>query len=151
MASPRVTGMLSSALYAIGGAVGSKALTQAVLGNNNTGYVGYGANLAAAFVIGKVVGMVSKNKQAENAAILGGVIQVVSRFLVDKTPLGAKITAAGFGDYVMQTTLVPPTLIPGSRYQYVTPWPQQMIAPPPAAAARSMSGLPLGYSSITGR
>ena len=102
-----VTNLIVSAAYAIGGAVGSKYLTQMVLGASNTGYVGYAANLAAAFVGGKVVGMFTHNKSAENAVILGGVIMTLIRFLSDQTPLGATLQSAGLGDYEASTWLSP--------------------------------------------
>jgi hypothetical protein len=102
-----VSNLIVSAAYAIGGAVGSKYLTQMVLGASNVGYVGYAANIAAAFVAGKAVGMFTKNKQAENSVILGGVIMAVIRFLSDQTPLGSTLQQYGLGDYEASTWLSP--------------------------------------------
>lgn len=141
-----VTSMVTSAAYAIAGAVGSKYLTQMVLGASNTGYVGYAANLAAAFVGGKVVGMFTKNKQAENAVILGGVIMTLLRFLSDQTPLGAALSSAGLSDYEASTFLTPARYVDASKSAVVdiptalrttvamTP------AAPGSAAARARSG-----------
>ena len=102
-----VSNLIVSAAYAIGGAVGSKYLTQMVLGASNVGYVGYAANIAAAFVAGKAVGMFTHNKQAENSVILGGVIMAVIRFLSDQTPLGTTLQQYGLGDYEASTWLTP--------------------------------------------
>ncbi len=102
-----LSSLVVSAAYAIGGAVGSKYLTQMVLGASNVGYVGYAANIAAAFVGGKAVGMFTKNKQAENSVILGGVIMTLIRFLSDQTPLGATLQQYGLGDYEASTWLTP--------------------------------------------
>lgn len=102
-----VGGFMSAAAWAIAGAVGSKYLTQAVLGASNTGYLGYGSNLIAAFVMGKGVGMFVKNKQAENAVILGGVIQTLLRWAIDQTPIGSRLSAIGMGDYQATTIFSP--------------------------------------------
>jgi hypothetical protein len=102
-----VSNLLFQAAYAVGGAVSSKYLTQMVLGSSNTGYIGYAANLAAAFIGGKALGMFVKNRQYENAFILGGVIMTVVRFLSDQTPLGSTLQQYGLGDYEASTWLTP--------------------------------------------
>ena len=133
-----VTNLIVSAAYAIGGAVGSKYLTQMVLGASNTGYVGYAANLAAAFIAGKAVGMVTKNKQAENSVILGGVIMTVVRFLSDQTPLGSTLQQYGLGDYEASTWLSP------ARYVNAATSAQVDIPTalrPALPAARGMAGM----------
>ncbi len=109
-----VSNLIVSAAYAIGGAVGSKYLTQMVLGASNVGYVGYAANIAAAFVAGKAVGMFTHNKQAESSVILGGVIMAVIRFLSDQTPLGTTLSQYGLGDYEASTWLSPARYVNGA-------------------------------------
>ena len=137
------------AAYMIAGAVGSKLGVQAILGADNVGFLGYGANLAAAFAIGKLIGMFTKDKRAENSAILGGVGQVVLRFLIDQTPAGSKLKAAGFGDYQAQSFVVPQRLADGLNSAQVAipaawrPAPQIM----PSAVAASSSGV-AGLRSI---
>jgi hypothetical protein len=134
-----VTNLVTSAAYAIAGAVGSKYLTQMVLGASNVGYVGYAANLAAAFVGGKVIGMFTRNKQAENSVILGGVIMTLLRFLSDQTPLGATLTAAGLSDYEASTFLTPARYVDASK-SAVVDIPTALratIAATPAAAGTS--------------
>lgn len=140
-----VTSLVTSAMYAIGGAVGSKLLTQAALGSKNTGYMGYAANLAASFIVGKGVGMVVKNKQAQNAVILGGVIQVVLRFLVDQTPLGARVqNAFGMGDYQATTFLSPARYTDAARSANVD---IPAALRPTALPAAGMAGLAGGTYS----
>jgi len=133
-----VSNLIVSAAYALGGAVGSKYLTQMVLGASNVGYVGYAANLAAAFVGGKVVGMVTKNKQAENSVILGGVIMTLIRFLSDQTPLGATLQSAGLGDYEASTWLSPARYIDAQRSAAVD---IPTALRPMIAAGKGMAGL----------
>lgn len=144
-----VSNLIVSAGYAIAGAVGSKYLTQMVLGASNVGYVGYGANLAASFIVGKVVGMVTKNKQSENSVILGGVIMTVVRILGDQTPLGETLKQYGLGDYEASTWLSPARYIDGAKSAAVdipTALRPQMVA------KAGMSGLRGGgtYSSARG-
>jgi hypothetical protein len=135
----RTGGFITNAAYLIVGAVGSKAGTQAVLGTDNTGFLGYGANIAFAYAIGKLVGMFTKNKQAENSATLGGILQVVLRFLIDQTPYGSKLKDLGIGDYQFQSFVVPQRLADGLNSAQVAipqawrPVPQLM----PAAAGGS--------------
>jgi len=133
-----VSNLIVSAAYALGGAVGSKYLTQMVLGASNVGYVGYAANLAAAFVGGKVIGMFTKNKQAENSVILGGVIMTLIRFLSDQTPLGATLQSAGLGDYEASTWLSPARYIDAQRSAAVD---IPTALRPMIAAGKGMAGL----------
>lgn len=145
----RTGGFITNAAYLIVGAVGSKAGTQAVLGADNTGFLGYGANIAFAYAIGKLVGMFTKNKQAENSATLGGILQVVLRFLIDQTPYGSKLKDLGIGDYQFQAFVVPQRLRDGLNSAAIDipqawrPAPQIM----PAAAAGGGSGV-AGIQSI---
>lgn len=132
--------MLTTALWAIGGAAGSKFLTQAVLGAKNEGWLGYGANLASAFLLGQGVSMFMKNKQAGNAVILGGVIQTVLRVLVDKTPLGERLSKLGMGDYQLQGFLTPQRLQNGLRSAAIE-YPAQLGAAFPAPAVAGAGGM----------
>jgi len=136
-----VSNLIVSAAYAIGGAVGSKYLTQMVLGAGNVGYVGYAANLAAAFVGGKVVGMFTHNKQAENSVILGGVIMTLIRFLSDQTPLGSTLQQYGLGDYEASTWLSPARYVNAAQSAQVEIPNALQPRLPAAAAARGMAGL----------
>lgn len=144
-----LSNLVVSAAYAIGGAVGSKYLTQMVLGASNVGYVGYAANVAAAFVGGKVVGMFTKNKQAENSVILGGVIMTLIRFLSDQTPLGSTLQQYGLGDYEASTWLSPARYVNAAQ-SAVVDIPTALRPALPAAKA-GMAGLRGGtYSRARG-
>ncbi len=146
-----ITNLITSAAYAIGGAVSSKYLTQMVLGTQNTGYLGYAANLAASFVGGKALGMFIKNKQAENSFILGGVIMTLVRFLSDQTPLGAKLKDAGFGDYEASTWLSPARYINAAQSAQVDlPLTLQQRALP-AAAGMAGARAGMGATGTYGR
>lgn len=139
--------LVTSAAYAIAGAVGSKLLTQAVLGTSNTGIMGYGGNLVAAFALGKGVGMFTKNKNAQNAIILGGVIQTVLRIVIDKTPFGAQLSNIGMGDYMAQNYLTPQRVTDGLNSAALQPPVVPMAAGRRAAGA--MSGI--GRGLVGGR
>lgn len=103
-----MSNVIVSAAYALGGFVGTKALTQAVLGTSNTGYVGYGANLAFAFVGGKLLTQIpGVSKGAGMAFTLGGIIATLARVLTDMTPLGSTLSRYGLGDYEASTWLSP--------------------------------------------
>ena len=124
----RVGGYVTTAAWAIGGAVGSKLLTQAVLGSSNTGWMGYGGNLAAAFALGTGVKMFLRNQAAGNAVILGGVIQTLLRVLIDKTPFGAKVQNLGMGDYMAQNFLAPQRVVDGLNSAQLVPPVMPMVA-----------------------
>lgn len=133
--------LVTSAAYAIAGAVGSKLLTQAVLGSSNTGVMGYGGNLVAAFALGKGIGMFTRNKQAQNAVILGGVIQTVLRIAIDKTPFGSRLQNIGMGDYQVQNYLSPQTVIDGLHSAAINPPVMPAVAMPRGAMAGIGRGL----------
>jgi len=138
---PRGAGGIGSVvqqgMWAIGGAVASKLLTQALLGASNTGFMGYGGNLASAFALGAVMKMLLRNNQAAgNAVILGGVIQTLLRVLIDKTPFGSRVSNLGMGDYMAQNYLTPQRLVDGLNSAQLAP-----PVMPVAAAPAGMSGI----------
>jgi hypothetical protein len=123
-------------------------LTNLVLGASNTGYMGYAANIAAAFIGGKALGMFVKNKQHENAFILGGFIATLLRFLSDQTPVGATLQQYGLGDYEASTWLSPARYVNASQNALVD---IPTALRPALPAARGMSGLRGGtYSRARG-
>lgn len=131
-AASGMSGFVTQGLWAIGGAAGAKMVTQMVLGASNTGLMGYGGNLAAAFLLGTGVKMIFRNQSAGNAVILGGVIQTLLRVLIDKTPFGAQVSNLGMGDYMAQNFLTPQRVVDGLN--------SAQIAPPvmPTAAAKGV-------------
>lgn len=102
--NPRVTSripdLIVTAGYTIGGAVGTRAITQAVLGAANTGAIGYGANAAAAFGLG-MLGRQIFGKPAGNAITVGGFVGIVLRAIQEFTGIGKAINLqlTGLGDY----------------------------------------------------
>jgi len=125
-----VSSLVVQAGWAIGGAVGSKLLTQAVLGASNTGWMGYGGNLAASFVLGAGIKAFMKNESAGNAVILGGVIQTLLRVLIDKTPFGSRVSNLGMGDYLAQNYLTPQRVVDGLNSAQLAPPSMPMMGQP---------------------
>lgn len=99
MSAGNIFELLQSGVFAAGGLVGSRLLTQAVLGSSNTGPMGYAGNAAATAVLAILTHMVSKNPKNRDSVILGGVLGMIARAIQDYTPLGTYFTQAGFGDY----------------------------------------------------
>jgi len=82
---------------ALVGLAATRQLPQLVLKENNTGWMGYGANLAVATLAGMAVGM--WNKQLGYAVGIGGSLYTVSRILTEKvSPVGKYFALAGLGD-----------------------------------------------------
>jgi len=139
-----MSNLIVSAAYAVGGFVGTKALTQAVLGTSNTGYVGYGANLAFAFVGGRLLTMIpGVNKGAGMAFTLGGLIATLARVLTDMTPLGSTLSRYGLGDYEASTWLSPARYVNAANSAEVdipTALRPQIVAPKGMSGMRGLSG-----------
>ena len=102
-----LTGLVSSAVFTIAGAVGTKYLTQAVLQSNNTGVMGYFGNLVGAFLLSWGVKSFMKNDKAAAAVLSGGIVQVVLRLIADYTPFGQYTSSLGMGDYLAQNFTTP--------------------------------------------
>jgi len=114
-------GLVSSAVFVIAGAVGSKYATQMVLGTSNTSFMGYFGNLVSAFVLSWGVKSFMKNEKAAAAVLSGGIVQVVLRLINDYTPFGSYVANIGMGDtgcagmnaYMPQNFLAPQRLVDG--------------------------------------
>jgi hypothetical protein len=114
-------GLVSSAVFVIAGAVGSKYATQMVLGSSNTSFMGYFGNLVSAFVLSWGVKSFMKNEKAAAAVLSGGIVQVVLRLINDYTPFGQYTANIGMGDagcagmnaYMPQNFLTPQRLVDG--------------------------------------
>lgn len=102
-----ITGLFTNALWLIGGAVGTKVITQAVLGAKNTGVMGYIGNAVTAFGLSLLVGKLLKNPTAGKAVLSGGIVALVLRLLSDYTPLGQYTSAIGMGDYQVSNWVTP--------------------------------------------
>jgi hypothetical protein len=93
---------LKMGIFALVNLVITRQVPQAVLGANNSGLVGYGANLVTAlggsWLIGKFAG-----REAGQGALIGGGLYVANRIIQDKlSPVGQYLSlsgGAGLGDY----------------------------------------------------
>lgn len=114
-----LTGLATTAVFTIAGAVGTKYVTQMILTTSNTGVMGYFGNLVAAFVLSYGVKMFMKNDRAAAAVLSGGIVQLVLRLINDYTPYGSYVSNLGMGDYTAlgnytsQNFLTPQRLVNG--------------------------------------
>lgn len=106
-------GEITQALYIIAGAVGSKMGAQMVLGTSNTGFMGYGANLAAGGILAWLAKSVMKNDAAAKGVFAGAVVQVVLRLITDYTPFGQYASLQGVGDYMASNWVTPQRYVDG--------------------------------------
>lgn len=114
-------GLVSSAVFVIAGAVGSKYATQMALGTSNTGVMGYFGNLVSAFILSWGVKSFMHNEKAAAAVLSGGIVQVVLRLINDYTPFGQYTANIGMGDtscagmnaYMPQNFVTPQRLVDG--------------------------------------
>lgn len=82
---------------ALVGLAAARQLPQLVMKENNTGWLGYLANLGIATLGGIAIGM--KSKQLGYAFAIGGSLYTVSRVLTEKvSPVGKYFALAGVGD-----------------------------------------------------
>ena len=95
-----VSNYLIAGASVVGGAVGSKALTQLVLQTKNTGVMGYLGNAVATGLLGWGAHMFFKDKNVSTMIVAGGIAQIFVRVLTDQTPFGSALSGAGLGDYV---------------------------------------------------
>jgi hypothetical protein len=77
-----VKGAVMNGIYAIAGGVMTRSLPQAVLGDKNTGIMGYAANFIAAFGGGALIGRVA-GPQAGAMWAIGGSVMIVGRAFED--------------------------------------------------------------------
>jgi hypothetical protein len=118
----------------VGGAVGSKLATQAVLGASNTSWMGYGGNLVATGLLGWGSHLAFKNKLITQMVIAGGIAQVIVRMIGDFTPYGQYLSGAGVGDYQASAFLTPQRMMPNAMRSAALEQPKWSLAPPPVVA-----------------
>jgi hypothetical protein len=140
-----LTPMVTNAVFVIVGALGTKLATQAVLGTNNVGLVGYAGNAASGGVLWFLATKVMKNQAAANGIIAGTIVQIVLRIIHDYTPFGQYVAQLGMGDYQMQSFVTPQVLLDPYRnadIQIPNGWaPRTVIQAPAAAPAAGMGNL----------
>lgn len=129
--------IVTNAIFVIAGALGSKLLTQMVLGANNVGVVGYAGNAVVGGLMWFVTEKVMHNKTASAGVIAGTAVQIILRLINDYTPFGQYVSQLGMGDYQAQSFVTPQVLVdPYNSAQIRIPgaW-----LPPPAPAPASVS------------
>lgn len=104
---------LTEGLAVLAGLLGSKYLTQLVLGGSNTGVIGYVGNLAVGGVGGWAAAKVMKQPRIGQSFFVGSVIEVIIRVLEDYTPFGTYLQQTGMGDYFAQNFAFPQQLSNG--------------------------------------
>jgi len=110
----RVMTYVTAGASVVGGAVGSKVLTQLVLQGKNTGAMGYAGNIGATVGLGWLAHMFFRDKSISTMAVAGGIAQLIVRVLTDQTPYGTAFSGAGLGDYqVGWNFLTPQRVAPG--------------------------------------
>ena len=132
--------LLTSGVFAAGGLVLSRFATQAVLGSQNTGFMGYAGNAVATAALAWATHMISKNPRNRDAVILGGVMGIIARLITDYTPYGSFLQSQGFGDYGMglylpQNDPMPSRIVApnGAVVEVPTGWGGGFVAAPAAA------------------
>jgi hypothetical protein len=119
-----IMGYAKAGAAVVGGAVGSKAATQLVLGSSNTGLMGYFGNAVATVALGWGAHLAFRDKLISQMVIAGGFAQIIVRILTDQTPYGSVLANAGVGDYQTNWNFASP--------QRVSPgYPPRSIAVPP--------------------
>ena len=114
----------------IGGAVGSKLLTQTVLGASNTSWMGYLGNVVATGLLGWGANAAFKDKIIAQGVVGGGLAQVIVRMIGDLTPYGSYLSGAGVGDYQASAFLTPQRMMPNAMQSAQL---EQAWLSPPAA------------------
>lgn len=128
----------------VGGAVGSKALTQLVLQSKNTGAMGYAGNLGATVALGWGAHMFFRDKSISTMVVAGGIAQLIIRILSDQTPYGTMLAGSGLGDYMTNWNFATP--------QRVAPgYPPSAIAPPAGWGTSAPSAVPVVTHSTAGK
>lgn len=121
-------------LFVVAGALGTKLITQMVLGASNTGVMGYGVNALTGGLLWFGTEKVLKNPAASAGVISGTVVQIIIRLINDYTPFGQYVAQMGMGDYQAQAFLTPQVL--------VDPYNSATIRFPPALLAAAAAAMP---------
>lgn len=87
--------LIKLGLGAAGGAVGTRYLTQVILGDKNTGVMGYGANIAAAVALAWAAAKFAGREVASGVAA-GGLAAVILRLWSDKVSGSSASALSGF-------------------------------------------------------
>ena len=140
-------------IFVVAGALGTKLLTQMLLGANNTGIMGYGANALSGAVLWFITDKTLHNPAASSGIISGTVVQLIIRLINDYTPFGQYISQLGMGDYQAQAFLTPQVLVDPVNSTQIR-WPAGLLAAmaasaPPATTMPAQAGVS-GFDPLYG-
>ena len=138
--STGIGGIVTNAVFVIIGALGSKLVTQMVLGTNNVGVVGYAGNAVVGGLMWFVTEKVMHNKTASAGVIAGTAVQIILRLINDYTPFGQYVSQLGMGDYQAQAFVTPQVLVdPYNSAQIRIPGAWLPPPPPPPQTVTTAS------------
>lgn len=140
------------------GAIGTRSLTQLVLQEKNTGWMGYGANLLTAVLLGFGVKKLTGKGNIAAAVFTGSLVGIGLRIWSEQVSKTSAAALSGLGDvdfsdnglgaYVDTTFPVPTISVPGANgYLTVAPNPAGGSSPAPAAPAAGANAVPVRYAS----
>ena len=142
--------LIQQSIFGAAGAVGSRMLPQIVLGSNNTGIMGYGANIVSGLILAWG-GRKFFGRSAGNAALAGAGIALVLRLIQDFTPWGSTVSLNGMGDagmgILMPSQFVDPAIFTGVGAERRIPPAWRPIQP--AAPGMGMRGISSTYANST--
>lgn len=142
-----LTDLLKVGVAAAGGGYGARSLTQLVLQTNNTGWMGYGANILATLGLAWLAGKFLGSKIGLGVAA-GGISATAIRIWSEKVSqtspsqlsgLGdLDFSSTGMGEYVQTSFAVPSNSVKDANGNYVVqnPW----LLPAAAAAGPAAKG-----------
>jgi hypothetical protein len=139
------------------GFLGSKIMTQAVLGAGNTGFMGYFGNAVATGILSWGTMAFTKNRMDAFMVGIGGGLNILGRIIADNSLLGQYSSQLGMGDYLVANWWVPQRLdgdpFSLTNQAYDMSWLQPSLpAPVPIASAAppGMGYLPAPIPSVYG-
>lgn len=142
----RVGDIVVNGLFVIAGALGTKLITQMVLGQKNIGFMGYGVAALTGAALWFGTKKLLHNKAAEAGIISGTVVQILLRVLSDYTPFGQYLAQAGMGDYQAQGFLTPQILRDPYNSAEIAYPAALMPAPMPTSTTAGVAGFDPLYS-----
>lgn len=150
IAGNSVSDLLKLGVSAAAGGVATRSLTQMVLNTNNTGWMGYGGNLAVAIALAWAAAKFLGEKVGTGVAA-GGIAATAMRIWTEKVSQTSPNTLSGMGDldfsadglgeYIDSWYPVPTVSQVNSKGQYINMLPPVPAAPVVAAPAKSLKGL----------
>jgi hypothetical protein len=144
-----ISDLAINGLFVIAGALGTKLLSQMILGANNTGFIGYGVSLLAGGVMWFATDRLLHNSAASAGVISGTIVQIIIRLLNDYTPFGQYVANLGMGDYQAQAFLTPQILVDPYRNATIKFPPSLGGGAPPAQSMPAAVGV-AGFDALYG-